>query len=79
MEIITWIGKPVFTESMTDIANKVYGRNYSSVSRVNGKNGEVLEFVGIGVRTSVLEREFEFHIKREVESRRNRGNNKEND
>lgn len=50
-------------------ANIMWGRNYGSYSRRDGKNGVVLEFVGIGVRTVVLEKEFEYMV---GESRRNR-------
>lgn len=55
---------------MVEQANKIYGRNYNSVTSREQRFGTALVFKGIGIETTVLEREFEFHIKRELESRR---------
>lgn len=55
--------------NMVEKANSMYNRNYLSVVKDKGKNGDILVFKGDGEMT-MLESEFEYHVAREASSRR---------
>jgi len=49
---------------MIEKANNLYFRTYTDVVRAPHKNGEMLTFKGSNTEMTILESEFEFHLKR---------------